>query len=435
MMTVLYLTVVENDSNAQTFNGVTPAPAGITIGDAVIQVPSVGTTAITAATLPSFDLIEQLNNHIYYGSLTNNTVYITKVNSFSDATASSPRLPGEGGNVVLDAPPNAFFAQQDAMYISAARDYWYRTLFTLSADLTKESFAIARLKTTLNQAAQSQGLITKLKNSIVFVSYEQIFNSFGPVKNVLNDPQIVNMSDPIKNDIDAYDFSGPAGHTYYDAYFVYISIPKNNVVRMFNVAKKYWEAPQILPVGRFYHINQVTPGSQIFGHSAFADESYQLFVPNLYNDNGNPINAIAAFPYMSQEGGNAVQKKFFNKFYSEGYMSGNTNLLLQFNYDFGGYSGTYTKSISGANKRKRFGILTDGSLGQNPLSAQPIGSILNIPSWLLVPKFRSVDTFAPVNCYEYQVVYSSNDIDQNWTLLRYGPAVSAAKDLPVDITD
>lgn len=419
--------------SGNTLTGVSPDPtgAGIAVGDAVIQVPAVGASSVTASSLTTYDLIATYRNQVYYGSLTNNTVYISKVNAYADCTVSTPRVVAEGANATLDAPPTAFKRLSDGMYISAGRDFWYRSKFTLSSDLAKESFEFNALKTSVNQGAQTQGLVGQLKNSLVYVSYEQIFNSFGPVKNILGDPQVVNMSDSIKYDMDAYDFSSPAGQVFYDSYFVYVSIPKNNVVRMYNVAKKYWEAPQVLPVGRFYHVS----GSNLYGHSASTNESYQLFVPNTYSDNGNPINAIAAFPYLAQEGAEAVQKKFFNKFFTEGYLSGNTTLNLQFNYDFGGYSGTYTKALSGANKRKTFNSVTDGSLGENTLGSQPLGSILNIPSWALVPKFRSVDTFTPVSCYEYQVIYSSNDVDQNWTLLRFGPAIKAANDMPVDITD
>lgn len=429
----LNLIVTENDSSNVTFTGVTPDPTlqVIAVGDPVIQVPAIGTAAITNAPLSAIDIIGTFRNQVYYGSSSNQTIYISKVNIYTDATVSTPRVVGEGANAQLDATPTAFIAQSDAMYISAGRDYWYRSDFVLSSDLTKESFTFGRLKTSDSQGARSQGYVTKMKNQIVYVSDEPIINSFGPVKNVLNDPQVVNMSDSIKNDINAYTFTNVSGHAFYTNYFVYISIPANAVVRIWNVLRKYWEAPQVMPVGRFYK----TGDGKLYGHSAITDASYQLFATGVYSDNLNPINAIAAFPYMAQEGGSAAQKKFFNKFFTEGYMSTNTTLTLGINYDFGGYSGVYSNNISGADTRKTFNRITDGSLGENPLGTEPIGTILNLPASALVPKFRSIDTFVPVNNFEFQVVYSSNDVDQNWSLLRFGPAVSAAKDNPVEIMD
>lgn len=430
----LNMTVLENDISSATFVGVTPDPtgAGISVGDAVVQPPVLGVTLANGITYPfSLDLIGTQRNQVYYGSLSDQTVYISKVNIYSDCGYSSPRLPADGAVAVLDATPTAFIAQSDGMYVSAGRDFWYKSVFTLSSDNTKEYFEFNRLKTSVGQGAQSQSYITKMKNQIVYLSYEPIINSLGPVKNILSDPQVMNLSDSIKNDINGYTYNSKAGQAYYANYFVYFSIPDQSIVRIWNVLRKYWEAPQVMPVGRFYEIGD----GNLYAHSALTNESYQVFVPGVFNDNGNPINAIAAFPYMSQEGGQAVQKKFFNKFFTEGYMSTNTNLTLGINYDFGGYSGTYSKIISGANPRKVFNRITDGSLGENPLGSQPIGSILNLPETALVPKFRSIDTFVPVNNFEYQVVYSSNDVDQNWSLLRFGPAISAAKDNPIEIMD
>lgn len=421
--------ITENDSNLLTFNGVSPAPSGIAVGDAIIQPPVVGTTAVTGLSgFTTFDLIKVQRNQVYYGSFTNNTVYVTKVNSFTDASFSTPRVVGEGVSVVLDSPPIALIPQDGGMYISAGKSEWYSTLFTLSSDLSKESFEINPLKTSAGQGAISQSYVGKLKNSVVFASNEVLINSLGSVKNILADPQVQNMSDSIKYDIDAYTFGG--GSTHYINYFFYISVPRNNVVRVFNVNKKYWEAPQTMPVGMFYEVS-----GALYGHDAFTDASYQLFVPGSFNDVGNPISAIAAFPYNSSEGASPAQKKFFNKFYTEGYISANTTLSLEVNYDFGAFSGLFNDNISGADKKIIFNKITDGSLGRNSFGTQPIGTILNLPQLSAIPKFRKISTFAPINNYEFQIVYSSNGIDQNWALLRFGPAVGPARDVPVEITE
>ena len=153
-----------------------------------------------------------------------------------------------------------------------------------------------------------------------------------------------------------------------------------------------------------------------------------------YNDNGNPINAVAAFAYTSQTGGSSPEKKNFNKHFTEGYISGNTSLTLTTNYDFGGFSGNYSVNILGSNSKIIFNKITDGSLGQNTLGTQPIGSILNLPNQPANPKFRVVNTMPRTNCFEYQTVYSSNDVDKQWLLLRFGPAINTADDIPVEVT-
>jgi hypothetical protein len=426
----LYATITENDTNTTTFIGVTPDPtaAGISVGDAIMQKPIIG--VVTPTGVPTTfvtDLISTLGNQVYYGSESDHTVYISAVNNYGTCAFSTPRLPGEGASAVLDAAPVGISPQDDSMLISAGMDFWYQSTFTLSADLVNESFAFNRLKTTANQGAQSQALISKMKNNTIFVSYEPIFNSLGTTKDFLNSPQTTNLSDPIRNDMDAYDFTG--GSSYYYNYYLYFTVPTMGVVRLYNLQKKYWEAPQIMSVGRFYQVD-----GQLYGHSYLTNESYQVFVPDVYNDNGNPIQAIAAFPYVSSEGAQPNQQKFFNRFYTEGYIAGNTKLTVTVNYDFGAFSGTYSALIDGSDTRIIFNRITDGSLGQNSLGTQPIGTILNLPNNNPVPKFRIINTFSPINNYEYQVVYSSYDIDTQWALLRFGPDIKPSTDMPVSIS-
>lgn len=427
-----------------TFYGVTPdaSIAGISVGDAVIQMPvSVPASSVTG--LPtnfSFDLISTLANQIWYGSKTDTKVYVSKTNDYKDTTFSNPRLPAEGALLTLDAPSVGFSPQASNMYISAGRDQWWlsqtnqQTVTQTSGGITipilTESLYATRLKTARNQGAQSQALIGKYKNSLVSVSNEVIINALGLVKDIYSDPQVTNMSDPIKNDVDAYDFTG--GQVTYDNYFIYITVPVMGILRMYNVQKQYWEAPQTIPVSRLYHTSTVT-GNAIYGHSSITNESYQLFTG--YNDNGNPINSVIAFPYVSSVGGSPFEKKNFNKIYTEGYISSNTTLMLTINYDFGGFSGSYTTLISGADAKIIFNKITDGSIGHNSLGTEPIGSILNIPNQSLNPKFRVINTMPRVDNYEYQLVFSTDDVDFQYAILRTGPAVQSSSNMPVEITE
>lgn len=427
-----------------TFTGVTPSPliGAPAVGDAVIQKPafiigtSISANGGSLGTAFTFDLISTLENQVWYADKSNNSLYVSKTNNYKDVSFSTPaRLPAQGALITLDSQPVAFIAEANQMYIGAGRDQiWLSQKNNTTIDVAgvatpTETLYAARLKTVLNQAPQNQGVTGHFKNAIVFVSNEQIISAVGLVKDVFTEPQVVNLSDPIKYDVDAYDFSN--GDIQYDNYFMYVAVPANSVVRMYNIQKQYWEAPQTLPVSKFYHTNSVI-GGVIYGHSSLTNESYKLFTGN--NDNGNPINGIAAFPYIAQQAGAAPQKKNFNKHYLEGYISSNTTLYLTINYDFGGYSGTYTTLISGADLTIIFNKVTDGSLGQNPLGSQPIGTILNLPYAPALPKFRVINTMPRVTCYEYQVVFSSDDIDQDWTLLRFGPAISAAEAIPSEIT-
>ena len=439
----LNIIVIENDTSPQTLNGVTPAPSGMVVGDAVVQAVAYGSSSQGVNGLPTnfiFDLIANEAGQMWYGNKVSTAVYVSAQGNYKDVTYNaSGRLFGQGAVITLDAPPVAFKQNGALMYCSAGLDEWWvedrqKLSYTytyvigstpVTVTTVTENLTMGRLKTAAGQGAQSQSLVGELKNALIYVSNEPIFNSFGPVKNVYQDPQIVNMSDPIKYDFDSYNFAG--GQVFYYNYYIYITLPAMGVVRIYNVRNKYWEAPQLLPVSRFYIV-----GGQLYGHSSLTNESYQMFVG--YSDNGNPIKAVAAFPYVTTQGGSPNEPKNFNKFFTEGYIAGNTALTVTLNYDFGGFSGNYSVINSGANPAIIFNKITDGSLGQNTLGSEPIGSVLNLTQQPPIPKFRVVNTFPRVNCFEYQVVYSSDDTDQNWALLRFGPAIQAADDLPTAIT-
>lgn len=439
-----YSYTASNANGGQTLVGIAPSPvgAGISVGDAVIQVPVIGLAA-SASVIDihfNFSLISTLRNQIWYGDTTRSDIWISQSSNYQNLTPSATLAQGGAQSGNLDASPVAFYPQGVQMYISAGVNEWWLGDFQETSLVVNgttisntETFFLNRLKTAVNQGAQSQALVTQFKNALVYVSNEPIINSFGLVKDIYSfgsaAPQITNISDPIKYDMDAYNFTG--GSIYYFNYFIYVAIPKMGVVRMYNVIKKYWEAPQILPVSSFYQISGV-----LYGHSALTNESYQMFTG--YNDNGNPINAVAAFPYLSLTGGSANEKKDFNKILTEGYISANSTLTLGINYDFGGYSGSYSTDINGNNlspKNIIFNKVTDGSLGQNTLGSQPIGQVLNLAPGSNNPKFRVINTMPRVPVFEYQITYSSNDTDFQWQILRFGPAVNSASALPTEITN
>lgn len=426
--------------SGQTFLGVTPdaSIAGINVGDAVLMKPSniVGAnmTGLNSATY-NFDLIDTLDNQVWYASFTRNDLYVSKTNTFTDVSFSPTRLPAEGAQIILDAPPVALKSEGEQMYASAGTDQWWlsnknqQTIEVNTVAVSTETLFMQRLKTTYNQGAKSQALVAHFKNTLIYVSNEVIVNSLGLVQNIYTEPQFVNLSDPIKFDVDAYDFTG--GAVDQEDYYIYVTVPKEGVIRLYNVQKNYWEAPQTIPVSRFYRVvtnNKVN----LYGHSSLTNESYQLNTG--YNDNGNPINVVAAFPYVSTEGGSANMKKNFNKVYVEGYLASNTILMMTINYDFGGFSGSYTTLMDGSDLTIIFNKITDGSLGQNSLGSQPIGSILNLANAPSIPKFRQISTMPRVDFFDYQIVFSSNDVDQNWTLLRFGPAIGGSQAVPVSIT-
>lgn len=408
-----------------TLTGVTPDPTGsVNPGDIVHQTPETTLNSAMSgipATLANA-LIANLRNQVYVASLTNRSVYISKVNNYKNYTFTSPvRVVGEGALVTLDGNPIGLIPQEDVMYMTAGTSQWYETQFTLSADLSKENLQIERLKTTSQQAAQSQAFISKIKNNVVFLSNEPVIESLGRVANVVLTPQMSDLSYSIINDMNMYDFTD--GSVFYWKNFIFVAIPKSSLVRIYNQTNPkdmYWEAPIGFPISRFSIIN-----GDLYGHSYQTSESYKLFTG--YNFNGAPIDARAVFSFQNYSLPTAT--KSFMKYYADGYISGNATLTMGAQFDLDGCSQFITGSIVGTDTQFVCIGSTDNSLGKNNLGAAPLGAnIATQTATSVPPKFRAILTFPRVPFYEVQYSFSSVGVDFQWQINRFGSDQSSTSE-------
>lgn len=426
-----------------TLTGVSPDPTGnVSANDICYQ--KVVTTAlntmsgISAAFTPG--LISILNNQVYLGSLTSSTFYVSKVNNYSDYTYSAGRLPGEGMTGTLDDNMVALVPQEEVMYFSCGKDFWYQTKLTQSVSsvwngsaqiaITYETFEVKPLKTNPGQATQSQALAGKMKNNVIMVSHEPTLDTMGRVDQILGTPQTTNISDSIKLDFDSYDFTD--GSVFYWKWWILVAVPKKGLIRIYSLATKSWEAPQTIPVSRFYTVN-----GELYGHSYNTSESYQLFTG--YSDratstaSGSPYNVVANFSY--QNFGTRTHQKNANEFYIEGYITPNTTLNCLINYEQDGNLTTQIFTVLGDDTALVGSSDTNNSLGAYPLGSQPGGSA--IPSSLtgLPPKFRVIKTFPRFDFYECQFSFTISGIDQNFQLLAFGTNASASSTTNSYITE
>jgi len=398
-----------------TLTGVSPSPAAEPADSLVTQ--SVITNANSAITgLPNTfanALISELNNQIYIGSLKSREVYVSKNSSFLDFSFSSPRVPGEGAILTLSNAMVGFIPQEQDMYMTAGKNDWYRTNFTLSADTTKETLTIQLLKTAPRQAAQQQDLISKIKNDIVVITNEPTLDSLGRIINVTVTPQQKDISDPIKPDFDIEDFTD--GDIQFFQNRIYISAPTNSKVYIYDLRRGYWFPPQILPISKFAII-----GGELHGHSNTTAETYKLFTGN--TDNTNPIAFIVKFAYRNY--GDRMSLKNFDEYFSELYLTPNTKLTLKLDYDFQGSSGTQEFTLDGSDSTFVFASSDDASLGKKGLGQAGLGSS---PIALDdMPKFRQIVTMRATDFYELQASYETSGDGASFQILAHGANIRTA---------
>lgn len=416
-----------------TLTGVAPSPAAEPAASVVHQ--AVITTANSAMTSISATftngLISNLNNQIYVASLTSSVIYISKVNSFTDYSSSTPRQSGEGASLILDDNIVAFKPQEQFMYVSAGKDLWYNVSYSLQTSTvgtTYEQVNALALKTGRRQGAISQAFTSHIKNDIVVVTNETTIDTIGRIASSLATPQATNLSDPIKLDIDSYDFTN--GSVAYHRYYIYVAVPVEGLVLVYNLATKSWESPQTIPVSRFYIVN-----GELYGHGYNTSESYQLFTG--YADRvytgfaGYPISGKAVFSY--QHYGSRFTLKKANSLYVEGYVAQNTMITATITYELDGCATVKTFSIDGSDTQivcipTPGGSLGKVSLGKSKLGGETTASLTGLP-----PKFRVQKTFNNSDFFECSIAFDILGTDNRFELLAFGLNASFSTQEPVQI--
>ncbi len=407
-------------------SGVSPNPqltlgSGNTITQAVYTTLASGFTSGPGSAY-NIDLISVLLNQVFLGSLTSPTFFMSKTNDYTNYSMSSPRIPGDGATASIDDNLVGFVPQEDVMYITAGKDFWYNTALTQTSTyngtgataLITETFQVKLLKTNNLQAGQSQALIGKMGNNVMMVQNEPAFESLGRIDNILGTPQTYNLSDSIKNDFDTYDFTG--GSVYSWRRYLLVTVPTLGITRIYNLTLKAWESPQTLPLTSFYTVD-----GDLYGHSSVTSESYKLFTgfsDRAINGVGSPILAIANFSYQNY--GTRTILKTGNEFYMEGYISANTTLTGMINNDLDGCQITQTFEVDGDDKTIVCIPNDESSFGKESFGKQKLGGsgVSNLTG--LPPKFRVIKTFNRVDFYEHQFSFKIVGIDQNFQLIGFG---------------
>lgn len=402
---------------------------GSIINQAVVTTANSSMTGITSTFTNG--LISVLNNQIFLGSLTSSVLWISKVNSFTDYSSSSPRQSGEGASLILDGNLVALIPQENYMYVSAGLDLWYNVSFSLQTStvgISYEEVDALPLKTGNLQGAWSQAFTSHMKNNIIMVSNEVTIDMFGRIEDYFGTPQTKNISDSIKNDIDSYDFTD--GSIAYHRFYIYVAVPKEELVLVYNLATSSWESPQTIPVSRFYIVD-----GELYGHSYLTSESYQLFTG--YADRvypgfaGFPIDFKAYFSY--QNFGVRAYPKSANAFYIEGYINANTIITCRFVRELDGCQTMYSGTVNGLDAQIVCLSKDQGSLGKTSLGKQKLGGAGAVSVQNLPPKFRVIKTFTSVNFYEAQVQFEILGVDQRCEFLAFGTNATPATEGAVAI--
>lgn len=399
--------------------GVAVLPA-ITAGQFVSQT-IVNNTSITG--LPAtftFDVIDVQNNHVYLGDTESREGYVSKSTSYIDYTYTAPvRLPTDGWKMTFDNCIVGFVQDDNVMYVTAGNQDYYSVTSNMTADGQGETFKVVKLRSGPGQAPISANAIVRVKNGIIIITQEHTVDWLTNIQNIAT-PQSLPLSDPIKNDFDSYDLTGVTGK--YINNQLYIAIPAENIVRIYDFDKALWFPPQDIPVSFFSIID-----NHLYGHSNSSNVSYKL--EDGLTDDGVAIDFVAAFAYRQY--GERTKYKSHDELYSELYMSSVTNVTVTQLFEYGGSEQIIESVISGLDTELIYAPAYDSSLGKNPLGSSPLGSTISDVSEL--NKYRCITTSKKVDYFESQVIFSSSDKNAQFEILAHGPNMQMSTNTPRSI--
>lgn len=413
--------------NTDTLTGLTAFPA-VTAGQAVWQTPdTINLPSAITTPFPTFypDLIGVQLNIVSLGSTKSLMTFGSKANDYTNFTLTIPRAPGDpyaqpltSGPATCIVPVNSTaqtLSVMNTLIFGSGLDSFDQIDFKMSEDNTQELLRIVRYKTAKRAGVIAKGAICPIKDATVYISNEPAmdFLSPGSIESVSKE-QRAPISDSIKNDFDAYNFTGC--HVVYYKRAIYVALPAEGIVLIYDMMRNLWQPPQTMPIGRLAII-----GGELIGHSSITNESYTLFVGT--DDNGIYIPQRAVFAYNN--GGTRMRLKNMTEYWTDGYITANGELTRITGFGYNGQEGAVSDTILG-NDTAIAQSVDASPLGNEPLGEVPFGGaafrdIIGLPG-ADVPllRFWQIDTLSRVDYMEHYVEYQMDTLGGQFAIVAHG---------------
>jgi len=430
-----------------TLTGVTPDPSSEAANSVAIQ------KVLTTTNSPQADrnnhFIASLDNQIYIGSSDADEVFISNNDTYALAFSfSSPRVPGEGALLTLDNPTRGFGLLGKRMLIFSGRSSIFAPEFKqldVGGTLT-ETLEIEKIDTGIDQGAFNQESIVPIGDALAYLTNEPALRIIDD-KDDLKGLSPKRMSNPIKPDFDAEDWTNAFGIWYKNSY--YLSAQANSRLYILSWVEdsdgklfRFWNPPQTLPVEAMSIIdsgdgNDLSNGDKLHIHSNSVPETYLLFdgasdgkYAGMAVADKLPIDAKAIFAYNNYK--QRALLKVLDEYYTDGEITPNTtDLTMKLRYDFGGATQELEFNINGNDESILEGSVGINSLAQQSLATNPLGGLLNPPDD--ARRFRWVKEIAKEDFFEIQVEFSTNEVDRYWAVIAHGANTTLSRRKATDI--
>jgi len=422
-VTVNSTTYTYTGSSGSTLTGVTPDPTGEAATSGVLQ--TVSTSSNTPATDFLADFLKVINNQVYVGSYTSRLIYVSQNTDYTNYVVPSPTIAGSPELITLDGAGKGIGVRQGTAYIGFGSGSWASIVFsdiTVGSTLTRKTTVDVK-PVAIGQAPYAHEFIDTVGDNIIYLAQDQQVRYLGSA-NTAFVTVYPSLSQEIATELSAETFTG--GSLTCIGEFVYVTAPNSGKTYLYQsrnridpngsvVSERLWHSPFIWNVTKVDDLDGTT-----IGFSNANPQIYDLWDTNQWYDDSPsdeelPYECILALSYRTVSDRQKLQT--FDKVFEEGYTTTGTPLLLTVNYNYQGDESILSQYVTSVEYPATFFLSDVSSLGDSSLGEESLGSGGDDSQSENLVKFKNINQFSLVNCFEYQPVLSSNEVNANWELL------------------
>lgn len=425
-------TYTYSGSGGSTLTGVSPNPSGEANGSGVLE--AVTTTATTPASGFLSDFIKVINNQVYVGSYTSRLIYISNSTNYLDYSIPSPRVSGSPELITLDGVGKGIGVRLGVAYIGYGSGSWASIEFsdiTVGTTLTQKT-TVTPKPVAVGQAPYAHEFIANTGDNIIYLAQDHQVRYVGSA-NTSFTTVYPSLSQEIATELSAETFTGGSLTSIGD--FIYITAPNSGKVYLRQsrttldnngivVSERLWHAPFIWNLTKVDDLNGTT-----IGFSNANPQIYNLWDTNQWYDDSPsdeqlPYNCVLALSYRPASRRQGLQS--FDKVFTEGYLTVGSSITLTLNYDSQGSQSVLSQYVNSIQYPATMFEISPNSLGDESLGDESLGT--GGEDQDLLVKFKVINQFQAVNCFEYQPVYSSNATNAQWEILASGTNVGVERE-------
>ena len=413
-------------SAGSTLTGVTPSPAAEPVDSGVLQ--SVVTTSNKPNSGFLSDFLKIINNQVYVGSYTSRLIYISDDTDYTNYTVPSDRGAGDPEIITLDGVGMGIAVRQGQAYVGFGSGSWAAISFTdIAVGTNLINVVNVDVKpVAIGQAPYAHEFIDTVGDNIIYLAQDQQVRFLGSSNDSFT-TVYPSLSQEIATELSQEDFTG--GSLRCIGEFTYVCAPNTGTVYLYQVrnridpsgavvAERLWHSPFIWNVTAVDDLN-----GEVVGYSNANPQIYDLWDTGQYYDDSPsdeelPYECVLALSYRGVSRRQGLWS--FDKVFTEGYMDPGTTLTVTVNYNYDGSESQLTQFVNSLQYPATFLSMDAASLGDESLGESSLGSGGEESDILSLPKFKVINQFSLVNCFEFQEVYTSNEANANWEILAVG---------------